>query len=418
MKRLLCTIAVFGIAISSLFAELYPSRRFVEFGVDFGTSMGQNAFGIKDIFKKEVVIDFNELYKNFGSRDFMLNMGFNPGLHFDVNINGFGAGLKTDFDFNGNLSIDRALFRLLAEGNELDESETIGMSLNFESFLTASIPVRFKIGKLGFRIEPSYFVPILYLPNPRAQITYTTNSDGSMKAEAEANFDLYTAVDLSPLLSEPKGQIDLSKLPGEAKNGGFDLAGVVEYELFDFLDVGAYVSLPIYPGKLHYHAFGNVTAGIEMDDFLNYATDTEKNEEDKPYKINEPEWSGVQFDEEGYRVNRPFRLGIEAAWRPVGDWFVVHPRLGVAARNPFGSDFNIHSLYPEYSISADMTFLYVFGFNVTTAYENQAFTHNVGIRLNARILELDMSVGTSNSDFLKSFSLGGAQAKVGVKMGF
>ena len=178
------------------------------------------------------------------------------------------------------------------------------------------------------------------------------------------------------------------------------------------------MSLPIYPGKLHYHAFGNVTAGIEMDDFLNYATDTEKNEEDKPYKINEPEWSGVQFDEEGYRVNRPFRLGIEAAWRPVGDWFVVHPRLGVAARNPFGSDFNIHSLYPEYSISADMTFLYVFGFNVTTAYENQAFTHNVGIRLNARILELDMSVGTSNSDFLKSFSLGGAQAKVGVKMGF
>ncbi|MBO4319437.1 MAG: hypothetical protein J5857_03100 [Treponema sp.] len=422
MKRLLCTIALFGITLSSLFAELYPSRRYVEMGYDIGVSVGQNAFGIKDVLVKDLVIDFSELNERFQHSDFMVNLGLNPGFHFNVNVNGIGAGIKTDLDFHGNLSIDRALFRLLAEGNDLNESETIGMSLNFESFISTSVPVRFKIGKLGIKVEPTYFVPLIYLPEPRAEIIYTTNEDGSLKAEAKANFDLYTAIDISPLLSETKGDLDYSKLTDSAKNGGIDLGAVVEYALFDFLDVGGYANIPIYPGKLDYHAYGTATASFEMEEgFLNnldYWTSTEEDRGEKPYKYTEPDWSGVQFDEEGYRVNRPLKLGVEAAWRPVGDWLVIHPKLGVTARNPFGKDFSIHSFSPEYSLSADMTFLYVLGFNVTTAYENQAFSHNVGLRLNTRVVELDFNIGTSNSDFLRSFSLGGVQAQVGIKMGF
>lgn len=418
MKRLLCTLAICCISLASLFAEIYPSKRFVEMGLDFGVAAGQNAFGLKDVLVKDLVIDLNKLYEGMGGSDFKLNLGFNQGYHFDINVGGFGAGIKENLEFHTNLSIDNALFRLLAEGNELNESETIGTSLSFESFISTSTPVRFKIGKIGIMVEPTYFVPIAYMPSPRIEATYTTNADGTITLDANANFDLYTAFDISPLLAEEKGEIDFTKLPEELKNGGFDLSARVEYPLFDFLDIGGYANIPIYPGKLHYHTYGTATFGFVMDDFLGWTTSDPDTRPEEPYTINEPDWSGVMFDEEGFNVNRPLRLGVEAAWRPVGNWFVVHPKLGVAARNPFGSDFNIHSLYPEYSISADMTFLYVFGFNLRTAYENQTFTHNAGLSLNARILELDFSVGTSNSDFRKSFSLGGAQATLGVKMGF
>ncbi|MBP5358779.1 MAG: hypothetical protein J6Y69_06310 [Treponema sp.] len=412
MKRLLCTFAFLCLTLGSIFAELYPSKRFVEFGFDASVSAGQNALGITDVFTKDLVIDLNDLAK----RDFKLNFGVMPGFHFNVNVNGIGVGVQTDFDFHTNFTIDQALFKLLAEGNSLNESETIGMSVNMESFLTTSIPVKFKVGKLGFKVVPTYFIPIVYLPNPSAQVTYTTNEDGTVTANATANFDLYTAFDASTLLAENGSMPELSEILKEAKNGGFDLSAVVEYALFDFLDVGGYVNMPIYPGTLSHHAYGNATFSFEMVGLLDWLTTDPRPE--KPFDDPEKTWSGVEYDENGYKVNRPFRLGVEAAWRPIGDWFVVHPKLGVAAKNPFGNDFSIHSLYPEYSISADMTFVYVIGVNLTTAYVDHVFSHNVGLRLNTRIFELDFNIGTSNSDFLRSFTIGGLQAQVGVKMGF
>ena len=412
MKRLLCTIAVLCLTLGSAFAELYPSSRFVELGVDASFSAGQNALGITDVFTKDLVIDLNDLAK----RDFKLNFGFAPGFHFNVNIKGLGVGLQTDLDFHTNFTIDQALFKFLAEGNELNESQTIGMSANLESFLTTSIPVKFKIGKLGFKVVPTYFIPIAYLPDPRAQVTYTTNEDGTVRAEAVASFDLYTAFDASTVFADNSSMPELSEILREAKNGGFDLSAVVEYALFDFLDVGGYLNMPIYPGTLGHHTYGNATLNFEMVGLLDWATSDPKPE--KPFDDPEMYWSDLQYDENGYKVNRPLKFGIEAAWRPIGKWLVVHPKLGVAAKNPFGSDFSIKSLYPEYSLSADMTFVYVFGFNLTTAYEDHVFSHNLGLRLNTRIFELDLNIGTSNSDFLRSFSLGGLQAQVGVKIGF
>ncbi|MBO7638267.1 MAG: hypothetical protein J6S91_04760 [Treponema sp.] len=412
MKRLLCTVAVLCLTLGSAFAELDPSKRFVELGFDVGFSAGQNALGIRDVLTKDLIIDMTDLAK----RDFKLNFGFAPGIHFNVNVNGIGVGLQTDLDFHTNFTIDQALFKFLAEGNELNESQTIGMSANLESFLTASIPVRFKVGKLGFKVVPTYFVPIAYLPEPRAQVTYSTNEDGTVRAEATASFDLYTAFDASSILAENHSLPEVSEILKEAKNGGFDLSAVVEYALFDSLDLGGYINMPIYPGTLNHHAYGTATFNFEMVGLLDWATSDPKPE--KPFDDPETYWSDLQYDENGYKVNRPFRFGVEAAWRPVGDWFVVHPKLGLAAKNPFGKDFNVHSLYPEYSISAYMTFLYVLGFNVTTAYQDHVFSHNLGLRFNARVFELDMSIGTSNSDFLRSFSLGGLETKVGVKMGF
>ena len=412
MKRLLCTFAVLCLTLGSAFAELYPSKRFVELGFDVGVAAGQNALGIRDVLTKDLIIDMNDLAK----RDFKLNFGFVPGFHFNVNINGIGAGIQTDLDFHTNFTIDQALFKLLAEGNELNESQTIGMSVNLESFLATSIPVRFKVGKLGFKVVPTYFIPIAYLPEPRAEVTYSTNEDGTVRAEATASFDLYTAFDASTIIAEHSSMPEISEILKEAKNGGFDLSAVVEYALFDSLDLGGYINMPIYPGTLSHHAYGTASFNFEMVGLLDWATSDPRPE--KPFDDPEKYWSDVQYDENGYKVNRPFRFGVEAAWRPIGDWFVVHPKLGVAAKNPFGKDFSIHSLYPEYSISADMTFVYVFGLNLTTAYENHVFSHNLGLRLNTRVFELDLNIGTSNSDFLRSFSLGGVEAQVGVKMGF
>jgi outer membrane protease len=138
------------------------------------------------------------------------------------------------------------------------------------------------------------------------------------------------------------------------------------------------------------------------------------------YSFDGPTFSGIQCSTVDYAVNRPFRLGAEVAWRPFSkNWFTLTGSAGIAATNPFGADFDwATSLYPEYSVSADVTLVYVFGFNATSSYINHMFTQSLGFKLNLRLLELDVSIASSSADFLKSWTLAGATAYAGVKFGF
>ena len=112
-------------------------------------------------------------------------------------------------------------------------------------------------------------------------------------------------------------------------------------------------------------------------------------------------------------------MGLEAAWRPFGKWLTFRPKFALAARNPFGEDFDPkYSMFPEYSLSAEMRLLYILGLDFCTSYINQVYSQQFGLALNLRIAELDVKVATSGADFAKTWSLTGAQVMAGVRVGF
>jgi len=323
------------------------------------------------------------------------------------------------------MGISKDFFDLLGNGNEIGEDIVTAVNVGMEMYMEVGTPIKFKIGKLGIKVVPSYFIPLVYMPNPDATITVSTDSSGNMKAVGTADFAIYSAVDMGMLfdtnfnflgteallanLSDNSNILDIFRL------GGTDLNAEVEYPVFRSLDVGVYTRVPVVPGRLSHVTTGTATYSATMSPVLNYLADSSSG----LYSTDGPNFAGVSFGDDTYLVNRPFKLGVEGAWRPFGKWCTFRPLIGFGARNPFGEDFSWKtSVYPEYNLGVDMRFFYVLGLNFATSYYNEVFAQKAGLVLNMRVLELDVAVASTSSSFIKSWQLSGLQAVVSVKLGF
>ncbi len=428
MKKLILTLGLGALLLSSLAAEIDKPKRWFELGMDVDASVSENLMGLTEVMQKELVIDLPKIYKDMGPGGFKLNLAAHPSFFMNFFIKGWGVGLQTDVDFSTGFGISSEFFRLLAEGNELGEERTISFNLNMQSFISQSASLGFDVAGFRVKVTPSYFVPLLYLPDPHAALTYRTDEDGKIYASLDAGLSVYSFVpveleegDTIQEAMEKLGNMDSDLVLGNlkdviARGGGFNLSASVQYPLFDFLDLGAYTTVPIVPGRLFNKVSAGMTFSAESDGIMNGLLGGKSMDETFP--VEGPNIQNPVAEKCEYKVSKPFRLGVEASWRPIGNWFVVHPMLGLAMRNPVGSEgFAWDRVYPEYRIALDMTFLYVLGVNVTTEYIDQVFAHSIGLSLNTRVLELDASVGISGADFFKSFTIRGLQANVGVRIG-
>ena len=53
-------------------------------------------------------------------------------------------------------------------------------------------------------------------------------------------------------------------------------------------------------------------------------------------------------------VHRPFKTGVEVAWRPLGNWFSLGALAGLGIRQPYTSDAKY---FAEYNLSCEATLL-------------------------------------------------------------
>ncbi len=426
------TKKLFAIALASILtvatvnAEINPSKRYVEIGLDLSLAAMQNAFRITDIMKKDLVIDLTELSRQLPDNGFSANLGMDTKAYISFNFKKFGFGAYAQVTSNFALGLSKDIFVFLGEGFSAGQESTTAVSTGLEAYAEVGVPVRLKFGNWTVKATPAVYVPVIYIPQPTASITVKAEDDGTINATANADFAIYSIVDTSSafaggtftgfegILSQLQ-QLDISSTIFGM--GGFDLGVNLDYAVSSSFDLGAYAHIPIKPAELNYKTSGNVTFTASVDPILTGLTQNGS----LNYSFEGPTFSGIQTSQVAYAVNRPFRLGAELAWRPFGgkNWFVLNASGGVAATNPFGEDFNWKtSLYPEYEVSADLTLFYVLGLTAKSSYRDRMFSQSVGVRINMRILELDVTVGSSSADFLKSWYLAGASAYAGIRLGF
>ncbi len=439
MKKLLTLFAV-ALAALPFYAEIYFPHRYVDFGWNVSVGANENLIGAKDLFVKDLVIDLPKICDELGDEGAVFNVNQNFNFCVDVNINGCGGGLMIGESVSTSFSIGKDLFRFLAYGNygDTNSTTTIDSQVLVEAYTDISVPVHLRFGKLRITATPSYYIPIVYLPNTKYAVSIITRDDGSVTAEANASLNFYSVLDLANCVSTDESgntRFDSSKLPIEdlksdpmgilSDSAGFDLKARAEYALFDNLDVGGYVNVPIYPGSLKHRLSTDMKFSVDVDPILDYYTSGKQNEEGQnPWHMNpenmEDIFTGFKTDSsEKFYINRPFRAGIEAAFRPFGNnWLFIHPKVGLAMRNPFGKDFSVASIYPEYSLELQASLFDVLGLNLCTQYTDKVFMHSLGIFANMRIMELKLQLGVGSGSFLKSFDLSGAKVSLGFSFGF
>ena len=409
------------------FAELYPTSRYVELGIDLTAGADENVMPISEILVKDLVIDFSKIADSLGDDGMVINGNGDADFFFNLNFGKkFSMGSFIDLDLSARLGMSKDLFELLGSGNEVDTPIVASVNAGMEMYAEIGAPVKINIGKFGIKVTPSYFLPIVYMPQPEATITATMKSDGTVTAEGVADFSVYSLFNMGTIFDSNfnfvgtsallSSMTDTASMFGLLQEGGIDLTAEVEYPLVKSLDVGIYTRVPVVQSKLKYVTSGTVTytAALTQSLLESYTSGSSAS-----FTTDGPTFSGVSFDESTYGVNRPFRLGAEGAWRPFGKWCTFRPLVGVAARNPFGEDFNWKtSVYPEYSLGVDMRFFYVIGLNFTTSYTEQIFAQTAGFTFNLRVFELDVKVASTSASFVDSWLLSGATAFVGIRAGF
>lgn len=417
MKKLLCLTAALLLAASSVSAE-----RIFEFGVDVFAQVDESFMPINDVFVEDLVIDLPAIADSMDEDGFVLDAIFEPSIYSNFFIGGWGVGAALKLDGYANFGIGKGFWEFLAYGNELDTETTVKVSAGAELYAELAVPVKFRFGQLQFKVTPSAFMPIIYIPNPNATVTVKTNSDGTLTAEGIATYTVYTAIDLSKVFTGnwQMNEGALEEIGSTLSNDlyqtmGFDVDAEVTYPLFPFFTIGGYAHIPVIPGRLSNSATQTATATGQVDAIL----DSFSKGESISYAYT-TDFTDLTFGHEVYTVNRPMRFGMmgKVVLPFIGNLF-IEPKIGFATRNPFGEDWNLQdSSTLEYSLGVTYSLYNIVNLSLTHEYWNEVFSNYAGVSLNIRVAQLNLLVGTSGSSFRESFNVYGLKAKVGVCIGF
>lgn len=415
MKKFVFALLAF--CLFPLFAELYPSRRYVEIGNNVNFLASENVMPLTEIFRKNLIIDLKKIHSNMSKDGATVAASVNEDFYLDFNFDKFGMGLHVGSDLTMNFNIGKDLFKVLdcvAPGTVYNGEVFVWA----ESFATISAPVRFNVHKWRIKITPTYFVPAFYVPATTARGYAINGLDGSITVKAEAPFSFYTISEFKGLIKDGEfstdfvNHIDSGSLMSDiATSGGVDLSASVEYPILSSLDLGGYIRTPILPGHLRHKVSAVATASVQTDSLMQIFFD------DKEFDTN-VELSDAVYSNCDYIVNRPLRFGAECAWRPVGKWLTLRGMLGAALRNPFGEDVSTKSFYPEYKLGVEVVGIGMFGLNLSSQYTKKIFAHGMDIMLNFRVIEFDFSVALCSSNFVQSFRGEGVAAGFGLKFGW
>lgn len=448
MKKLI-TITVAALSAALVFADLYPSKRWTEIG--FNTTLGanQNLITLPDVLNETIKIDFTQWAKNLNGEDFLLRSDADLNVFAKFQFGPIGGGVEVGIDNDIQFGIDDGVFTFLGYGNASSDSDTIklGLGAGLQSFATVDLLARFKVGRLGFTARPTAFLPLAYMPYSTATFSLSyDDTDGYYLSSGEGSgnneLPFYCPLNLGGAFSAVSNingetladfaNFDVNSLLSSLASGvmdilsqtGFNLSAEVEYPIFNTLDVGVFTRVPIVPARLKYGS----AAYVRLKDKIVFGqisdviggTMPEISMDNFEYGINLDATS--ELENGMYTVNMPFRLGMEGAWRPFGGWLTFRPMFGFGTRNPFGKDTQgwqkfWANTYLEYGLGAEFTILYILGLDFSHQYVDQVFTNSVGLRLNLRVLEVDLKLATSSSNFTKCWNVAGATAYVGVHVG-
>lgn len=370
-------------------------HRYFEMGFSFDFDISNNYFNVKDILKKDLVIDLAKIADEMPDKGWMVNVNLEPNFFMNLNLkNGVHVGLNTGVEVYGNVNISKDLFDFIGHGNELGETLSFSSDMRGDAFLYTGVAVGFNL--FGFHLEviPSLFKPLVHAETSEMTATIKNPENGGLETRFVSELALYSSVDME------SDNFEETIFDAIKEGWGFDIESTLEHKIFNSLNAAVYSRIPIVPGRLNYAAKMNMGFSMEMKDILDFS------DENMVTETKEPEMTYGTAD---YKLHRPLRMGAQVAWRPFGKWFTLGGLIGFGVKEPFTS--NWHG-YVEYKLSCDMD-LYIknwdfLGLHAYSSYMNEVFCHSVGLLFNLRVVEINVGVSVAGGSFASSFKGAGA----------
>lgn len=415
MKKFICIILLVC-SFFGLHAELNPPHRYFEIGADVDVAVANNWFSIPDFFKETLVVDFTKMSESLNN-GLSLNFDMNANVVLNLNIGSiFRFGVFGGLGGTGSFNLSQGVIDFIAKGNSSgDHKIDVGAGVDSLVYAEAGLSFQTFIKKWGISLSPAVYLPVIYIPNTEVSASITPMVDNGTLLKANVGVDVYSVIGIDQFDSA----VDINKLLN-LKNVGMDISLGVEYPLFSFLDLGLSVeNIPIIPGKLEYKTA--ISASYEYN--TNKLFDSlSKDDEKTDTKEDSSSKSNVEVPKESVHLSdpetifRPTIIGLAASYRPFGDWFNVRGGVDFVIQNPFYVNFNVGAGFHLLKMSKMGGHL----FNITldTGYSQRMWTQQLGLVLNFRAFELNLSVSSRSGSFVKSFMGAGLGLGVGFRLGW
>ena len=406
MKKIIFIFTFFILLSPLISAKSFFSERYFEMNVYAPVSVSNNAFSVKDIFQKEIVIDLKELANSLPKNGLNSILKFSPCYSINVRTPKVHVGLSVGFDLYDKFSLSKDLFDFLGNGNQIGVPTTVSITNDADFFIHSDITVGIKNNGSNLVIKPSIFIPLATTSGEIGKISFVNNDDGTIHMNLSSSANVYSYLDFSKVKNDPASI--LNNLNAEMiKKIGFDLDVSYMKQVNSDLTIGGNIHFPIVPGRI------TNLINYKYDCDVDFSASDIANLDSNIFR-NTSEIETEYNNDVMLKVNRPLKMMGMLNYVPFNSIFLYEVGLGFGIHHPFveGS-----YAYFEYYLASSIHLGGFFETKLSTEYTDQVFKHQLQTKLNLRLVELDLGFSFESSTFAKSFSASGFGAFVSVSAG-
>lgn len=196
---------------------------------------------------------------------------------------------------------------------------------------------------------------------------------------------------------------------------GFDFSLTAEYEMLPILDLGGSVShIPLMPASLSHRMSDRMGYSFNRDGEPLSILDMLEDDFDFDSIFTEETLETVYADDAAFRVFRPLSFDVYFQYKPLKTKSIIlKPNFG----------FSVLTVYEKacfnFGLEGKLDWKNFVSLALRSGFRERVWRHEAAVMLiNTRILQVNFGVGIQSQNFVDSFKIKGAQAAVGVRLGF
>ncbi len=375
-------------------------------GLNLSLMASNSYFKLSDFLKETLVIDFNKMNDKLPKSGYNINGYLFTDLFLEIYAGNLEFGISLNASSSGFQNMPKDIINFIANGNA-DNSNMKGYI--YASGLTSidqNIFFGMKIKNLSFRINASWYFPILYIDPYFGSYELVNSADGKVYVRGDLGITMYTPYPM--LLGQKNAKFNTADI---FNTSGFDidLLGSYQFGSIAKLNFGI-LNIPIYPAKLNTGVSYKQTGDFELESLLEYlqAQFSNKALENSPT-------SHISNMTEDYnpptkKIFRPIKVNVDSNIYPFqNEYLIITPSIGMHCLKPF---------YIDAGLKIESHFAKVLGAYMAMNREDRVWKHKLGLFVDARVFRLELAAALASPNFKKSFSGTGAQVDMTMLFGY
>lgn len=376
-------------------------------GLNISIGVSNSYYNIIELFKPVLEVDLDDMSNNLPKNGFDFTLTGTSNVFLNIYIkNKYEIGLYTSGHSYDLSNIPKNIIDFASKGNKVGEKITGTISGSTYIFVNTSMFFGMKIGNFKFKIDTSYFIPLIYIDYKNGMYEFHNDTEtGNITAKHNIEAVLYTNI---------PNTLEVGLFKKIFKNGGLDLNLSGSYTFSPIANLNFSLNaVPLLAARMDNGWILTMDGKLEVESIMSYIHNTllpNQNSQHPQGLITSFTTNMGASELPEKKVFRPLKLSVSSDIRPFGNnYLIITPNLGCSCYKP---------LYIDAGVKIESRFLKVLGAYYSLNREDRIWKNRIGFFLDARAFRLEASISSISTSFANSFKGKGGEAYIGLVIGW